>query len=153
MIAELLAAVRIAPDYSALPEGARIELLLRLLADPRPLRAPNIGYSDSLRDELAVFETARKLREQIGVESIRHYIISHTESVSDLLEVMLLQKECGLLRGTLHESERETARLDLIVTPLFETIEDLRAAGAISARFTPCRESPTWCGVPAACRT
>ncbi len=118
-----------------MPEGARIELLLRLLADPRPLRAPNIVYSYSLRDELAVFETARKLREQIGVESIRHYIISHTESVSDLLEVMLLQKECGLLRGTLHELERETARLDLIVTPLFETIEDLRAAGAILRAF------------------
>jgi phosphoenolpyruvate carboxylase len=31
--------------------------------------------------------------------SHRHYIISHTESVSDLLEVLLLQKEVGLLRA------------------------------------------------------
>ena len=99
VIAELLAAVRLEPDYSALQEHARIQLLLRLLADPRPLRAPNIAYSDSLRDELAVFETARVLREKIGAECIRHYIISHTESVSDLLEVILLQKECGLLAG------------------------------------------------------
>jgi phosphoenolpyruvate carboxylase len=135
VIAELLAAVRLERDYSALQEHARIQLLLRLLADPRPLRAPNIAYSESLRDELAVFETARVLREKIGAECIRHYIISHTESVSDLLEVILLQKECGLLQGTLHESEAGTARLDLIVTPLFETIEDLRAAGTILRAF------------------
>ena len=135
VIAELLAAVRLERDYSALQEHARIQLLLRLLADPRPLRAPNIAYSESLRDELAVFETARVLREKIGAECIRHYIISHTESVSDLLEVILLQKECGLLQGTLHESEAGMARLDLIVTPLFETIEDLRAAGTILRAF------------------
>ncbi len=134
-VAELLAAVRLAEDYTALPEAARIELLLRLLADPRPLRAPNVAYSEDLREELAVFETARKLRQEIGAECIRHYIISHTESVSDLLEVMLLQKECGLLHGTLHESARETARLELIVAPLFETIEDLRAAEAILRAF------------------
>ena len=69
--AELLAAVRLAEDYTALTEAARIELLLRLLADPRPLRAPNIAYSQDLRDELAVFETARKLRREIGADSIR----------------------------------------------------------------------------------
>ena len=34
-----------------------------------------------------------------GKESIRHYIISHTEDVSDLLEVLVLQKEAGLLRS------------------------------------------------------
>ena len=36
-------------------------------------------------------------------DAIRHYIISHTEDVSDLLEVLLLQKEAGLLRGTLDD--------------------------------------------------
>jgi phosphoenolpyruvate carboxylase len=135
VLKELLAAVRIAPDYSALAEDERVALLLRLLADPRPLRAPNLTYSDSLRSELAVFETARVAREKFGAGVIRHYIISHTESVSDLLEVMVLQKECGLLHGTLHESERDAAELELIVTPLFETIEDLRAAGPIMRAF------------------
>ena len=38
-----------------------------------------------------------------GREALRHYIISHTESVSDLLEVLLLLKEAGLLRGTLDD--------------------------------------------------
>jgi phosphoenolpyruvate carboxylase len=134
-LCELLAAVRIAPDYSALSEDERVTLLLKLLADPRPLRAPNIVYSDALISELAVFETARMAREAFGPATILHYIISHTESVSDLLEVMVLQKECGLLHGTLHEADRETARMELIVTPLFETIEDLRAAEPIMRAF------------------
>ena len=41
------------------------------------------------------------MRQRYGAEALRHYIISHTEDVSDLLEVLLLQKECGLMRGTL----------------------------------------------------
>jgi phosphoenolpyruvate carboxylase len=132
-LAELFAAVRIEPDYSALSEPAKVDLLLRLLADPRPLRAPDRTYSSDCLGELAVLETARDMREKFGANVIRHAIISHTESVSDLLELMLLQKECGLMQGSLHESELAT--LSLIVTPLFETIEDLRAAEKIMRDF------------------
>ncbi len=135
VLKELLAAVRIVPDYSALIEHDRIALLLQLLAERRVLQAPDVEYSANLRSELAVFETARRARQRFGDATIRHYIISHTESVSDLLEVMVLQKECGLMHGTLHEADRDTARLDLIVTPLFETIEDLRAAEPIMRAF------------------
>jgi phosphoenolpyruvate carboxylase len=135
VLKELLAAVRIAPDYSALDEDERIALLLRLLADPRPLRAPNIPYTEGLRRELAVFETARLARKKFGAATIRHYIISHTESVSDLLEAVVLQKECGLLHGVLEDSDDCAARLEMIVTPLFETIEDLRASEPIMRAF------------------
>ena len=58
--------------------------------------------------------------------------LSHTETVSDLLEVLLLQKECGLMRGLLGEGD---AVADLIVSPLFETIADLRHAPGIMAEF------------------
>ncbi|MET0311463.1 MAG: phosphoenolpyruvate carboxylase, partial [Burkholderiaceae bacterium] len=61
-----------------------------------------------------------------------HYIISHTETVSDLLEVLLLQKEVGLLRGTL---DAPSCTADLIVVPLFETIEDLRNAAPIMREY------------------
>ncbi len=44
--------------------------------------------------------------QRFGREALRHYIISHTEDVSDLLEVLLLQKEAGLLRGTLTARRR-----------------------------------------------
>jgi phosphoenolpyruvate carboxylase len=131
VIAELLKVARIEPDYSALAEPQRRKLLLRLLDDARPLRVLAADYSDHARSELAIFETAREMLQRFGRDALRHYIISHTEEVSDLLEVLLLFKEVGLLRGTL-DDHPET---DLIVVPLFETIADLRHAASIMRGF------------------
>jgi phosphoenolpyruvate carboxylase len=131
VVAELLAAARIEPAYRELDEAARRAVLLQQLADARPLRVPGLAYSEHTRKELAIFESALRLRGRFGPDAIRHYIISHTETVSDLLEVLLLQKEVGLLRGTLDGE----ARADLIVVPLFETIEDLRNAAPIMRDF------------------
>jgi phosphoenolpyruvate carboxylase len=131
VVAELLATARIENDYSALDEGHKRELLLRLLNDARPLRVIGATYTDKTQFELATFETAREALTRFGREALRHYIISHTESVSDLLEVALLLKETGLLRGVL----AEYAVSDLIIVPLFETIGDLRVAPDIMREF------------------
>ncbi|MEG2046255.1 MAG: phosphoenolpyruvate carboxylase, partial [Comamonas sp.] len=125
VVAELLAVAKIEADYSALDEAQRQQLLLRMLSDARPLRVVGVEYSAHSRSELAIFETARQARTDYGAEALRHCIISHTESVSDLLEVLLLMKEVGLMRGTLDSSE---AVADMVVVPLFETIGDLRQA-------------------------
>ncbi len=132
VIAELLRVARIEADYSALDEAARRALLLRLLGDARPLRVRGAAYSDLALGELEIFETALTLLQRHGRDSLRHCIISHTEEVSDLLEVLLLQKECGLWvgesgGGTLDDG----ARGAMIVVPLFETIADLRQAATI----------------------
>ena len=131
VVAELLAVARIEPSYADLHEEARCALLMRLLNDARPLRVISAHYSLLAQGELAIFEAARVARARYGKESIRHYIISHTESVSNLLEVLLLQKEVGLMRGILEDE----ATNDLIVVPLFETIEDLRNAAPIMRAF------------------
>ncbi|MBC7215282.1 MAG: phosphoenolpyruvate carboxylase [Burkholderiaceae bacterium] len=131
VVAELLAVARLEPAYAALAEDAKCTLLMRLLNDARPLRVLDAAYSATTRSELAIFEAARQLRARHGPEAIRHYIISHTESVSDLLEVLLLEKEVGLLHGTLDDA----ARSELIVVPLFETIADLRNAAPIMRDF------------------
>ena len=127
VVAELLATARIAPDYASLPESEKRKLLMLLLNDARPLRVMGADYSEHTAQEIAIFETALRMRRMYGAEAIRHYIISHTETVSDMLEVLLLQKEVGLMSGTL---DRE-GHADLIVVPLFETIEDLRNAAPI----------------------
>ncbi|WP_296356780.1 phosphoenolpyruvate carboxylase [Ramlibacter sp.] len=131
VVAELLAVSRLEPDYRALAEPERQQLLLKLLCDARPLRVVGADYSEHTRKELAIFEMARTMRARFGAQSLRHYIISHTEAVSDLLEVLLLEKEVGLMRGTLDDG----AVSDLIVVPLFETIEDLRNAAPIMRAF------------------
>jgi phosphoenolpyruvate carboxylase len=131
VVAELLRVARVEADYTALDEPARRALLLRLLDDARPLRVRDADYSALTVGELEIFETARDLRRRFGAQALRHCIISHTEDVSDLLEVLLLQKEGGLLHGTLDHD----ARNELIVVPLFETIGDLRNAEPIMRAF------------------
>lgn len=131
VVAELLAKARIEPNYASLQEAAKRALLIKLLNDARPLRVVGAEYSAHAQGELAIFETARVMRERFGHEAIRHYIISHTETVSDLLEVLLLQKEVGLMNGTLDTESKN----HLIVVPLFETIEDLRNAAPIMREF------------------
>ena len=131
VIAELLAVARVEPAYRQLDETSKRGVLLQLLRDARPLRVLEHAYSSLVQDELAIFSCAREMRARYGRQSLRHYIISHTETVSDLLEVLLLQKETGLLHGTL-DCEPRT---DLIVVPLFETIDDLRNAAGIMRDF------------------
>lgn len=131
VIAELLATARIEPAYASLTEEDKQALLLKLLDDARPLRVPDADYSPLAQSELAIFAAARTARARYGAAAIRHYIISHTETVSDLLEALLLQKEVGLLRGQMDSN----ATCDLIVVPLFETIEDLRNAAPIVRAF------------------
>ncbi|BDT72989.1 phosphoenolpyruvate carboxylase [Comamonadaceae bacterium OS-4] len=131
VVAELLATARVHANYSSLSEEAKRALLMGLLNDARPLRVHGAEYSAHAQGELAIFAMAKVMRERFGVEAIRHYIISHTETVSDLLEVLLLQKEVGLMRGTLDAA----GIADLIVVPLFETIEDLRNAAPIMREF------------------
>lgn len=131
-IAELLQVARIAPDYRSLEETERRRLLAALLRDPRPLRVPGHDYSEATRSELETFEMALHLRKKFGARSVQNYIVSHTETVSDLLEVLLLQKECGLMSGTLGDPG---ARAQLLVIPLFETIADLVNAEAIMRDF------------------
>ncbi|HTT10514.1 MAG TPA: phosphoenolpyruvate carboxylase [Burkholderiaceae bacterium] len=125
VVAEILAAAEVCPDYRRLAEGARVQLLAREIAHARPLLSPHLAYSGQTRRELAVFDAARELRRKFGDEAIDKHIVSHTESLSDLLEVALLQKETGLLTGN------ELRGCALMVVPLFETIDDLQRAPAI----------------------
>jgi phosphoenolpyruvate carboxylase len=131
VVAELLATAKVEANYCALDEASKRTLLMGLLNDARALNVHGALYSTHTLDELAVFAMAKVMRERFGADAIRHYIISHTETVSDLLEVLLLQKEVGLMRGTLDAH----ATCDLIVVPLFETIEDLRNAAPIMREF------------------
>ena len=131
VVAELLKHARIESAYARLDEVAKRSVLLRLLNDARPLRVLGASYSALAQSEISIFETAKQMLLRYGSNSIRHYIISHTETVSDLLEVLLLQKETGLLNGPLDGAPTN----DLIVVPLFETIEDLRNAAPIMREF------------------
>ena len=124
VLAELFASAGVEAHYSALPEDGKVALLLAELAQPRLLYSPYAEYSAEADGELSILRAGREIRQRYGARAIRNYIISHTETVSDLLEVLLLQKETGLLRTKSNE-------LDAMVIPLFETIPDLQRAAGI----------------------
>lgn len=126
-IAELLRVAGRCEDYEALGEAARIALLSEELASPRPLYAAYLPYSEACRAELAVFFTAREIRREFGAAALTNCIISKTDGVSDLLENAVLLKETGLLQ--------DQNELGVNIIPLFETIEDLRAAPATMAQL------------------
>jgi phosphoenolpyruvate carboxylase len=122
VVAELLSVARVHAGYSSLNELEKQTVLRQVLHDPRLLRVPTHRYSDHALGELGVFDAARQARERLGDSAIEHAIISHTEDVSDLLEVLVLQKEAGLAAA-------------LMVVPLFETITDLQRAAPIMAQY------------------
>jgi len=134
VVAELLARAGVEPNYAGLDEDDKLRVLLTALGDPRPLRSPYFEYSALAQSELGVLEKAREVRAQFGPRAVRNYIISHTETVSDLVEVLLLQKETGLLDGAFGAAHG-SARNGLMVIPLFETIADLRHAAPIMGAY------------------
>ena len=127
-VAELLARAGVEAHYAALGEEARIALLARELAGPRPLRSPHLEYSQHVQRELAVLGAAAEGRRRFGARAVPHYVISHCESVSDLLEVGVLLREVGLLMPGTH------SELGMDIIPLFESIADLERSGAIIDR-------------------
>jgi phosphoenolpyruvate carboxylase len=114
---ETLAAITSAvglPSYAELDETARVAFLLRELEGRRPLIPADFAPPPELRDVLDTFRMIAKT----PPESLGAYVITMTQSASDILAVELLQKEAGVARP-------------LRTVPLFETSRDLRQAADV----------------------
>ncbi|MCQ6267670.1 phosphoenolpyruvate carboxylase [Fictibacillus sp. WQ 8-8] len=131
-ITEIFHSVNLAADYSRLDEEEKVELLGKVLQDPRPLLLPFAeDYSKETSQMIDVFRMINKAHEEFGDRSIEVYLVSMTESVSDLLEVLVLAKEAGVYR--LHADGRVESNLN--VAPLLETIDDLVSGPAIMKKL------------------
>ncbi len=135
-VSELLKNAGIEPDYVHLDEASKCAILLRQLTqDPRTLSCSQIAQSDLLKSELTILKTAKFLQDTYGKNIIKQNIISHSTSVSDLLEVALLFKEVGLA-SHIH--------CDILITPLFETIHDLQRAPEVMSAYFQLPLVRTW---------
>jgi phosphoenolpyruvate carboxylase len=114
-VAELLGR----PDYEELPEPEKQALLTAALRTAEVLPAGRVaGLSADTRNVVEPLRLAEQARRQFGEDCLGIYIISMTNGVSDVLEVLLLQALAG-------------GRLP--IAPLFETLDDLMRAPAILA--------------------
>ena len=119
-VAELLAQAKVEEAYSQLDEASKVQCLLhQLTQEPRRLSSALNQASAILTREMAIYQAIADLQKRLGHRIIKRHIISHTTSVSDLLELALLFKEVGLVGP-------DFAHVQLV--PLFETIEDLEEA-------------------------
>ncbi|MEP6678439.1 MAG: phosphoenolpyruvate carboxylase, partial [Betaproteobacteria bacterium] len=122
VVGELLARAGVAGDHAELADAARVAALARELGRPQLLASPFIEYSPRTLSELAIVRVAADVHARFGASALPNYVISKCQSASDLLEVAVLLKEAGLLRG---------AALAVNIVPLFETIDDLARCGDV----------------------
>ena len=96
-------------DYSKLSEEAKIQFLSKEYKSRRPLIPQNIKLDADDRETWTTF----KMISESPRECLGAYVISMASNVSDILVVMLLQKEAGI-------------KSCLRIVPLFETLSDLQ---------------------------
>jgi phosphoenolpyruvate carboxylase len=96
------------------------------LARPRREAVDPGSLPPETAETLGMFRMVAELREKLDREAFGSFILSMTHSVSDVLGAYLMAKEGGLFPDTL-----AVERCTLPIVPLFETIDDLRAAPVI----------------------
>ena len=106
-------------SYSSWDEAARLSFLQMELSNRRPLIKLSAleahGVDETVLTTLRTFEEIAKF----SPESLGAYVISQSKAASDVLAVMLLQKQFGMT-----PSNGKMMR----VVPLFETLNDLTNA-------------------------
>lgn len=123
-IDELSRYLQLPVPYAAMDEAERVSWLLAELQTRRPLVPAAARWSEATAETLAVLRMVKRLQQEFGTRICHTYVISMSHTVSDLLEVLLLAKEAGLVDPVAQQAS-------LLVVPLFETVEDLQRAPAV----------------------
>jgi phosphoenolpyruvate carboxylase len=127
-IDELTRYLQLPVPYADMGEEERVQWLLKELQTRRPLLPAAASWTAPTAETFAVFQMLQRLQQEFGPRICRTYVISMSHTVSDLLEVLLLAKEAGLV-------DPVEKRSQLLAIPLFETVEDLQRAPAVMARL------------------
>jgi phosphoenolpyruvate carboxylase len=107
------------------------DAMRRELAGRRPLTGPELPLGDQARRVLDTFRAVRLVQDESGEAAAGTYVISMTRGPEDLLRVLVLAREAGLV-----DLAAEPPRSRLDVVPLFETLGDLeRAPDVLRALF------------------
>ncbi|NQW18808.1 MAG: phosphoenolpyruvate carboxylase [Chloroflexi bacterium] len=110
------------------PLDERIERLALELSERRTLGSPSLTPSPETEEVLATLRLVREAQDRLGEESVNTWIVSMTRNPADLLAILVLAKEVGLINaGT------DVSRLSVV--PLFETIDDLRVASDVMEQY------------------
>ena len=117
-LAELLAYYGQVQNYADLPETEKQALLTREITNPRPFFPIDPIFSETSNRIIATWRVIAQAHRQYGATVIDSVIASMSTAPSDTLTMLLFAREVGVQDS-----------VDLV--PLFETIEDLRAAADV----------------------
>jgi phosphoenolpyruvate carboxylase len=121
-IAEITAYLQVLPrPYNDLAEAEKTAWLIQELKTRRPLIPGEMPFSPTACETIETFRMLRLLQQEFSTKICKTYIISMTNFVSDVLEVLLLAQEAGLY-------DPATCQTSVRIVPLFETVEDLKRA-------------------------
>jgi phosphoenolpyruvate carboxylase len=99
------------------------DVLRAELAGRRPLVNAHVPLAEATTRVLDTFRAVHTIQEELGESAASTYIVSMTTEPDDLLRVLLLARETGLV-----DLASEPPRSALDVVPLFETLDDLERA-------------------------
>lgn len=119
---EILNQSKICYHYLNKSEEEKIDILTDEILNPRPIVNNFSRLSNEAKTIIGEIGLIKWGKENICSTCCDDYIISNSSSVSDVLSVLLLAKEVGLIElinGKIVKSE-------INIIPLFETINDLR---------------------------
>jgi len=108
-------------NYDEIKEGEKVSLLADMIDANEDLSSHYNLLPDDQKLIVDVFKTMIVLRDQVSPEAFGHYIVSMTHDASHVLEVMLIAKMVGLVG----QKDNGDLFCDILITPLFETIDDL----------------------------
>jgi phosphoenolpyruvate carboxylase len=141
-VAEIFEQIEPGLNYLKLSEEERINLLAECIKRPAPRTNPqdikqgnghskfNCAWGPRLdakslspetQQTLRVFDVMRRMRQYISTDAFGAYVISMTHAASHIMEVMYLAHRNGLAGY----DAQGTPYCDLLISPLFETIDDL----------------------------
>ncbi|MFT5134167.1 MAG: phosphoenolpyruvate carboxylase [Gammaproteobacteria bacterium] len=100
--------------------------LISELARPLETLPEFTNLSEIATSTFGLFKLIARMRTELDREAIGHFVLSMTRSTADILGLYLLAKYSGNFDDT-----AATESCHLPIVPLFETIDDLRAAPAI----------------------
>ncbi|HEV8194428.1 MAG TPA: phosphoenolpyruvate carboxylase, partial [Ktedonobacterales bacterium] len=113
-------------NYAALNEQGRQELLGTVITGP-PLAVSAEALSSATGETLDAFRAVADIQRTFGQAACHTYIVSMCRTPSDVLAALFLARECGLFAWYRDGS----ARCDLDIVPLFETLDELASCDTI----------------------
>ncbi len=127
-LTEIFRRFDICPDFMALSEEEKYALLEIECANPRPLLPHKLDFSPETNEIIETFRVMYRMQQEVSREVCENYVISFTHQSSDVLAVLLLAKEAGLVRlqGSGNGETELEIESDLHIVPLFESIDDLQ---------------------------